>query len=67
MPVVAFLATVTNKNIVLGDNEAVKYNHVLNNLGRGYNQHTGHFTAPYSGIYTISASVMSQPSNDMPL
>ena len=61
----AFLATVTNTNIEVGEKEAVKYNHVLNNLGGGYNHRTGHFTAPYSGIYTISASVMSQPSNNM--
>ena len=55
----------TTDTLAVGHNESVKYNNVLANLGDGYNNHTGQFTAPYSGIYIMSASIMAQPTNEL--
>ena len=63
MPAVAFFARLTADNVIVGIDEAVKYREVLQNIGGGYNISSGHFCAPYSGIYTISASLMSETNN----
>lgn len=59
---VAFTALLS-KVTTLGSKEVVKYDTVLTNVGGA----TGIFTAPYKGIYTISCSLMSRPSNSVHL
>ena len=54
---VVFTGILTH-DVDLGQNQAVMYDKVLLNVGRGYNSKTGHFVAPVSGIYSVSASVL---------
>ncbi|XP_061186325.1 complement C1q subcomponent subunit B-like [Saccostrea echinata] len=58
-PKIAFTATLS-KNTNVGYHEAVKYNRVLTNIGGAYHPWTGHFKVPYSGIYLISCTAMSE-------
>ncbi|KAK3105598.1 hypothetical protein FSP39_001435 [Pinctada imbricata] len=58
---------VSKPNVTLGNSEAVKFDQVIENIGGGYNPATGKFTAPVSGIYSISVSIMSEPTNEMHL
>ena len=37
------------------------FDKVWTNVGNGYNPNTGKFTAPKSGLYQISGTVMSRP------
>ena len=43
----------------LGPGEIILFDHVWTNVGNGYNPNTGKFTAPKSGLYQISGTVMS--------
>lgn len=63
---VAFSA-ILSKDTTVGGKEVVKYDSVLTNVGGAYQPSTGVFTAPYKGIYTISCSLMSHPSNSVHL
>jgi len=38
----------------LGQNTAILFTAVVTNIGNGYSAVSGHFTAPYSGIYMFS-------------
>ncbi|XP_048738853.1 complement C1q subcomponent subunit A-like [Ostrea edulis] len=59
---VAFTALLS-KHTTVGAHAVVKYDHVLTNWGGAYQPTTGFFTAPYNGLYSISCSLMSHPSN----
>eukprot|EP00105_Crassostrea_gigas_P018134 XP_011436149.1 PREDICTED: complement C1q-like protein 3 [Crassostrea gigas] len=63
---VAFTALLS-KHTKVGGAEVVKYDTVLTNVGGAYVPSTGIFTAPYKGIYTISCSLLSRPSNSVHL
>ncbi|XP_061186390.1 complement C1q-like protein 4 [Saccostrea echinata] len=65
-PLGAFTAKLS-KGTTLSGHEVVKYDHVLTNLGGAYNPKSGIFIAPYDGLYTISGTLMSQPSNSVHL
>ncbi|XP_062569356.1 uncharacterized protein LOC134231414 [Saccostrea cucullata] len=65
-PVVAFTAKLS-KDTGISGHEIVVYDNVLTNWGGAYNSQTGIFTAPYDGLYTISCTLMSHPSNSVNL
>ena len=52
-----------SKDITVGSKAVVKYDRVLSNVGGAYHPSTGIFTAPYNGVYSISCSLLSDPSN----
>ncbi|XP_076080424.1 heavy metal-binding protein HIP-like [Mytilus galloprovincialis] len=54
---VAFHARLTN-SITLGSTQTVIFDHVITNIGKAYNQHTGHFTAPSNGIYFFACTFL---------
>lgn len=41
------------------DEQPVTYSHIFMNLGGGYNQQTGVFTAPRAGTYSLALTVYS--------
>ena len=47
----------------LGDDQTIEFDKVITNIGQAYDPRHGHFTAPVSGMYLISASVMSLGGN----
>ena len=61
-PTVAFTAMLSN-DTTLGPRAILKYDHVVTNLGGAYQPTTGIFTAPYDGLYSMSCTLMSHPSN----
>ncbi|XP_076086343.1 complement C1q subcomponent subunit B-like [Mytilus galloprovincialis] len=54
----AFTATLTS-HLTLSKDNTIKYDRVILNQGRGYSPKTGIFTATKTGLYLISATVMS--------
>lgn len=52
-----------SKDTTIASRVAVKYDHVVTNLGGAYQPSTGIFTAPYDGLYSISCTLMSDKSN----
>ncbi|VDI23632.1 Hypothetical predicted protein, partial [Mytilus galloprovincialis] len=48
--------------ITLGSRQTVIFDQVITNIGKAYNQHTGHFTAPYDGIYFFACTFL-RPHN----
>jgi len=63
---VAFTA-ILSKDISLHKKGVVKYDKVITNVGRAYNPSTGIFLVPLSGVYTLSVSMMGQPTNKIHL
>lgn len=63
---VAFTASLS-KRITVRPQAPVKYDHVVTNWGGAYNPSTGIFTAPYDGLYSISFTLMGNPSNEVRL
>ena len=63
-PVVAFTALLS-KDTTIGPHAVLKYDHVVTNWGGAYKPTTGIFTAPYDGLYSISCTLMSYPSNSV--
>ena len=61
-PTVAFTALLST-DTTIGPPAILKYDHVVTNWGGAYQPTTGIFTAPYDGLYSISCSLMSHPSN----
>ncbi|XP_063438548.1 complement C1q tumor necrosis factor-related protein 3-like [Mytilus trossulus] len=54
---VAFHARLT-PHVTLGSTQTVIFDHVITNIGKAYNQHTGHFTAPCNGIYFFACTFL---------
>lgn len=44
--------------VTLGSSQTVIFDQVITNIGNGYNQHTGHFTAPDDGIYFFACTFL---------
>ena len=56
-----------SKVTTIGPRAILKYDHVVTNWGGAYEPTTGIFTAPYDGLYSISCTLMSHPSNHVHL
>ncbi|VDI77694.1 Hypothetical predicted protein [Mytilus galloprovincialis] len=54
---VAFHARLT-PDVTLGSAQTVIFDHVITNIGKAYNLHTGHFTAPFNGIYVFACTFL---------
>ncbi|KAJ8301180.1 hypothetical protein KUTeg_020167 [Tegillarca granosa] len=64
---VAFTVALTQLNKPIGDHQTIKYDHVITNLGYGYEPGTGHFTCPLKGLYLFAVTAMSaqSPTHDL--
>lgn len=47
------------RGLPMGQNQILRFDLVVTNIGAGYNAHTGIFTAPVSGVYSIFLSIMA--------
>lgn len=62
----AFTA-ILSRSVSLGEEEIIRYDNVLTNIGNAYHSATGIFTVTTSGLYSLSASMMGDPSNHIHL
>jgi len=60
---VAFFATLTSHVTHAGRNQTIAFDRVVTNVGNAYNPHVGVVTAPVSGIYVFSVSLLSYPGH----
>ncbi|CAG2212644.1 unnamed protein product [Mytilus edulis] len=58
----AFTATLSTNGATLSKGGIVKYSRVLGNIGNCYDSATGVFTVKTSGVYSVSASMMTPPN-----
>ncbi|VDI73943.1 Hypothetical predicted protein [Mytilus galloprovincialis] len=63
---VAFHARLT-PHVALGSTQTVIFDHVITNIGKAYNQHTGHFTAPFNGIYVFACTFLQREGTSVNL
>lgn len=63
-PAVGFTAILTH-DTYLGNKQAVKYDRIITNYGKGYNKWSGHFTASVKGLYVFSCTVMAKVAYDI--
>ena len=54
-----------SKSKSFGPGEIILFDKVWTNVGNGYNPNTGKFTAPKSGLYQISGTVMSSAGKSL--
>ena len=55
---VAFFATLSSDIQHVGQNQLIVFDRVVTNVGNAYNPHVGVFTAPVTGIYGFSVSLI---------
>jgi len=56
---VAFLATLSSDLQHAGANQPIVFDRVVTNVGNAYNPHVGLFSAPASGIYVFSVTLLN--------
>ena len=60
---VAFFATLNRTQAHIGRLQSVVFNQVETNIGNGYDQYTGVFSAPTSGVYVFSTTISTLVAN----
>ena len=63
----AFTALLTGIPTISGMNTFLKFDKVILNRAGGYDPKTGIFTAPRTGLYQISSTIMSDSGNNISL
>ena len=63
---IAFHAMISD-DLVSNIKQTVVFDHVITNIGKAYNPHTGHFTAPYDGLYFFTVSFLKRYSSNLTL
>lgn len=56
---VAFFATASDRQSGLSDQQVIKFNKVITNVGQGYDHSSGIFTAPTDGTYNFQTTVLT--------
>lgn len=64
---IAFTASISQSLTNLKPGQTVVYNLVETNVGSSYNQHTGHFTCPRSGLYLFTLTTLSESGKHLQL
>ena len=54
-------------DLVSNIKQTVVFDHVITNIGKAYNPHTGHFTVPYDGLYFLTVSFLKRYSSNLTL
>ena len=54
-------------DLVSNIEQTVVFDHVITNIGKAYNPHTGHFTVPYDGLYFLTVSFLKRYSSNLTL
>jgi hypothetical protein len=54
-------------DLVSNIEQTVVFDHVITNIGKAYNPHTGHFTAPYDGLYFFTVSFLKRYISNLTL
>ena len=63
---IAFHAMMSD-DLVSNIGETVVFDHEITNIDKAYNRHTGHFTAPYDGLYFFTVSFLKRYSSNLTL
>ena len=63
----AFYAYMSTSEYNPGPGHTLIFRHVVTNIGQRYNQHTGIFTAPVSGVYVFTYTVIPFASSYIPV
>ena len=64
-PRIGFTALTSSHQWHMGIGQAVQFPKIVTNNGNGFDQNTGIFRAPVSGLYLFSASVVSLPGMEL--
>ena len=59
---IAFYATLTT-HTTLGPKQTIEFDHIITNIGNGYNGVSGIFTVPITGIYQFSTTMFQYMSS----